>query len=420
VAFAWEKGDVLILDNRKAMHSRETFEGPRRVLASLWGPPLDLMLGESATASSDSSTASRPKSLGGAQHPRWAVRMPAAMRSAVQRLRGGGGGGGGPTSLSLCSGRLQMPAVGLGLWKVPKAVCAETVVSAIKAGYRHLDCACDYANEEEVGAGIRAAIDQGLVTREELWITSKLWNTYHAAEHVELACRRTLSDLGLDYVDLYLIHFPISLKYVDFGTRYPPEWVHDPGAAEPKMEMVHVPVSETWGAMEGLQRAGLAKAIGVCNFNTAGLRDLLSYASIPPAMLQVELHPFLQQPKLVRFCQEAGIAVTGFSPLGAGSYVELGMASDADSALSHPLIKELAAKHGVSPAQIILRWNVQRGVAVIPKSSKPERLAQNLALFGLELTPAEMDAISGLDQHRRFNDPGVFCEGMGAFAPIFD
>ena len=119
-----------------------------------------------------------------------------------------------------------MPAVGFGTWKVPRYATADAVLAAIRLGYRHLDCACDYGNEAEVGAGIQAAIAEGLGTRDELWITSKLWNTYHAREHVELACRKTLADLGVDYVDLYLVHFRIALKFVPFETRYPPEWIY--------------------------------------------------------------------------------------------------------------------------------------------------------------------------------------------------
>ena len=277
-----------------------------------------------------------------------------------------------------------------------------------------------YGNEGEVGAGIRRAIADGLVTRDELWITSKLWNTYHASEHVEPACRRTLSDLGLEYVDLYLVHFPIALKYVPFEERYPPEWVHDPKAEVPKMEMVQVPMQVTWEAMEALVPTGLAKHIGLCNVNAAGLRDVLSYATHPPEVLQIELHPYLQQVKLVRMCNAHGICVTGFSPLGAGSYVEIGMATPQDSALTNPLIQGLAESKGVSPAQIVLKWALQRGVSVVPKSTKPERLRQNLALDGFELSDDEMGSMGGLDQGRRYNDPGVFCEFMGAFCPIYE
>ena len=258
------------------------------------------------------------------------------------------------------------------------------------------------------------------MSRDELWITSKLWNTYHSREHVESACQRTLSDLGLDYVDLYLVHFPIALKYVPFEARYPPEWIHDPEADAPKMEMVQVPMQETWEAMEALVPKGFAKHIGLCNVNAAGLRDVLSYASHPPEVLQIELHPYLQQTNLVRMCRELGIAVTGFSPLGAGSYVELGMATPQDSALANPLIQGLAESKGVSAAQIVLKWALQRGVSVVPKSTKAERLKQNLALDGFELSDDEMKSVATLDENRRYNDPGVFCQGMGAFCPIYD
>jgi D-xylose reductase len=129
-----------------------------------------------------------------------------------------------------------MPAVGLGLWKLPNEDCQRVVVNAIKAGYRLLDGACDYGNEKEVGLGIKQAIDEGLVKRDELWITSKLWNTYHRKEHVRDACLKTLSDLGVDYLDLYLVHFPVALKFVPFDQRYPPSWIFDPEAAKPCME----------------------------------------------------------------------------------------------------------------------------------------------------------------------------------------
>src|SRR5919204_4040097 len=136
----------------------------------------------------------------------------------------------------------RMPAVGLGFWKVPKPAAAGLVQQAVRTGYRHLDCACDYGNEAEVGAGIRAALAAGLCRREELWVTSKLWNTYHAREHVRPALERTLRDLGLDYLDLYLIHFPIAQRFVPFERRYPPEWFFDPGAPHPRMEFERVPL----------------------------------------------------------------------------------------------------------------------------------------------------------------------------------
>jgi len=139
-----------------------------------------------------------------------------------------------------------MPSVGYGCWKVPKDVLPDCIYNAIKSGYRLIDEACDYGNEKECGLGIKRALDDGLVDRSDLFVTSKLWNTYHRKEHVKAACKKTLSDLGLDYLDLYLIHFPIALKYVPMETRYPPEWFYDPKSANPKMEADNVSYRETW------------------------------------------------------------------------------------------------------------------------------------------------------------------------------
>lgn len=316
---------------------------------------------------------------------------------------------------------ISIPPVGLGLWKIDRNQVADLIEEAIRAGYRHLDSACDYGNEAEAGAGIRRALDAGLCRREDLWVTSKLWNTYHDPDHVRPAVERTLRDLGLEYLDLYLIHFPIALRYVPFEERYPPGWVHDPAAAQPRMIAEPIPLYETWQAMEELVDDGLVKHIGVCNYGVSLLRDLLTEARIHPAVLQVELHPYLAQTKLLRFCREEGIAVTGFSPLGAPSYVQLGMATADDSVLNHPVVTEIANAVGRTPAQVVLRWGVQRGTSVVPKTSKPERLRENLALFDFALTADQMQAITALDQRRRFNDPGDFCEpAFGTFFPIYE
>jgi D-xylose reductase len=173
--------------------------------------------------------------------------------------------------------------------------------------------------------------------------------------------------------------------------------------------------------MEELVDAGLVRQIGVCNYGVSLIRDLLSQARIRPAVLQVELHPYLAQEKLLRFCHESGIAVTAFSPLGAPSYVPLGMATTADSVLEHPTVTKIAHEVGRTPAQVVLRWGVQRGTAVIPKTSRPERLRENFALFDFALTDDQVASITALDHHRRFNDPGVFCEkAFGTFFPIYE
>jgi D-xylose reductase len=313
------------------------------------------------------------------------------------------------------------PAVGLGLWKVPKEAAGRLVEQAISVGYRHLDCACDYGNEREVGEGVRAALSSKICRREELWVTSKLWNTYHAPKHVRPAMERSLRDLGLDYLDLYLIHFPIAQEFVPFETRYPPGWFFDPAAPKPGMKFARVPLAETWGALEELVDAGLVRHIGVSNYGAALLRDLLAYARIRPAVLQIELHPFLIQEQLVRFARESGLAVTAFSPLGAQSYFSIGMAGNDESVLEHPSIRDIAWLHGRTPAQIVLRWAIQRGTSVVPKTTRRERLFENLTLHDFELSDEEMSAIGALNRNRRFNDPGVFAEkAFNTFCPIYE
>lgn len=313
-----------------------------------------------------------------------------------------------------------IPPIGFGFWKVAREDAANVAYQAIEAGYRHLDCAADYGNEIEVGQGIARAIAEGLVAREDLWVTSKLWNTFHAPEHVEEGCRKSLADLGLDYLDLYLVHFPIALEYVPIEERYPPEWVHDP-AANSGMKRAKVPLHATWGAMEELVGKGLVRRIGVCNYNSALVHDLMTYAQVQPYALQIEAHPYLTQDKLIRLAKGYGMEVTAFSPLGALSYVELDMAGQGDSVLTEPAVKSAAEAHGKTPAQVVLRWGVQRGTSIIPKTSKPERMRENLDIADFQLSEEEMAAISALNANRRFNDPGVFAEAaFGSFHPIYD
>ncbi|UUO07326.1 aldo/keto reductase [Blastopirellula sp. J2-11] len=315
----------------------------------------------------------------------------------------------------------KLPVVGLGTWKIDAAILPDLIVAAVAAGYRQFDCACDYGNEKEVGAGIRRAIDQGLCRREDLWITSKLWNTYHRPEHVRAAAERSLQDLQIDYFDLYHIHFPVALEFVPFEKRYPPDWFFDPAAPEPKMHPIAVSQAETWGAMQTLKTAGMARHLGVCNFNVALIREITAATSQRPDVLQVELHPYLAQERLLRYCRQEGIAVTAYSPLGAPSYVPLGMAGADEDLLAEKTIRAIAETHGKSPGQIALRWNVQRGVAVIPKTSRVARLAENLALFDFQLSESEMAAIGQLNRDRRFNDPAQFGEAaFNTFFPIYD
>ncbi|KAJ6144254.1 hypothetical protein N7470_008149 [Penicillium chermesinum] len=305
-------------------------------------------------------------------------------------------------TVKLSSG-YEMPLVGFGLWKVKNDTCADQIYNAIKAGYRCFDGACDYGNEVEAGQGVARAIKDGLVKREELFIVSKLWNSFHEGDKVEPICRKQLADWGVDYFDLYIVHFPVALKYVDPSVRYPPGWT----SADDKIELANAPIHETWAAMESLVDKKLARSIGVSNFSSQLLMDLLRYARVRPATLQIEHHPYLTQTRLVEYAQKQGIAVTAYSSFGPLSFLELELkhARDTPPLFEHPVIKGLAEKYSRTPAQVLLRWATQRNIAVIPKSNDPTRLAQNLQVTDFDLEKSELEAISALDKGLRFNDP---------------
>ncbi|KAJ4485046.1 putative D-xylose reductase [Lentinula edodes] len=295
----------------------------------------------------------------------------------------------------------KMPVVGFGLWKVTKSSCADTVYAAIKAGYRLFDGAGDYGNEKEAGEGVRRALSEGIVNREDLFITSKLWNTFHAKEHVNKIAKMQLNLWGLDYFDLFLIHFPIALQYVDPAHRYPPEWWGDDGKS---VTLERIPLQETWTCMEELVDQGVAKNIGI------------RYARIEPQVLQVEIHPYLSQEPLLKFAKTLGIAVTAYSSFGPQSYLELGMDKGVTALFEHDVVTSAASKVGKTPAQVLLRWAIQRGMAVIPKSNSSDRLVQNLQSEDFELSEDDMKAISGLNINLRLNDPAEIDPRMAIFA----
>ncbi|SPO02130.1 probable D-xylose reductase [Cephalotrichum gorgonifer] len=298
----------------------------------------------------------------------------------------------------------EMPQVGFGLWKVDNPVAADTVYNAIKAGYRLFDGACDYGNEVECGQGVARAIAEGIVKREELFIVSKLWNTFHDAERVEPIVKKQLADWGIDYFDLYIVHFPVALEWVDPAVRYPPGWHVD---GKDKVSRSKATIQETWGAMEGLVKSGLAKNIGVSNFQAQLLYDLLRHATIPPATLQIEHHPYLVQEELIRLAKHEGIAVTAYSSFGSASFDVFGMKQSVGLTplLENPTIKSIAEKHGKEPSQILLRWATQRGLAVIPKTTRENVMALNLDCTSFDLSEEEIATISGLDKGLRFNQP---------------
>lgn len=292
----------------------------------------------------------------------------------------------------------KMPAFGLGTWKSAPGEVKDAVIDALKIGYRHLDCAAIYGNESEVGEGIEECIQNGILTREELWVTSKLWNDAHQESAAQPALEKTLSDLRLSYLDLYLIHWPVAFK---------------PGVVFPENEagylsLADAPITETWGAMQKLQANGLTRHIGVSNFSIKKLKELIAMDGQPPEMNQVELHPYLQQQTLVDFCQEHGIHVTSYSPLGSMDRPE-GMKKEGEPVpLENEVIKKIAAAHNASPAQILIAWALQRGTSVIPKSTNPKRLQQNFEAQKIMLTSDEMDLIKGQDKAERIVDGTFF------------
>mmetsp|Transcript_16641 Transcript_16641/g.27580 ORF Transcript_16641/g.27580 Transcript_16641/m.27580 type:complete len:327 (-) Transcript_16641:2245-3225(-) len=311
-------------------------------------------------------------------------------------------------SLPLVSGN-TMPAVGLGTWRSNAGGDVEQAVkdAILEVGYRHIDCAAIYGNEAAIGTALETVLTTNsgggnkvvVVTRDDLFVTSKLWNTKHHPKDVEPALRKTLSDLKLTYLDLYLIHWPV-VQNDDNG--------YAAVSALNEAAGVLPSIADTWKALEACVDMGLVRDIGVSNFSVKKLKTLLQTARIRPSVNQVERHPYLQQPELVQFCQAHGIVLTAYSPLGKGDRYR---GTDAGSLLDDDIITAIASKYGATQAQVLIAWGVEcGGTGVIPKSTKKHRLQENLdAVSKVKFESDDLTKLMNLDKHQRYVDGTAWC-----------
>ncbi|KAJ9195663.1 hypothetical protein DTO164E3_6739 [Paecilomyces variotii] len=290
----------------------------------------------------------------------------------------------------------EIPAVGLGTWLSKPNEVEDAVEVALRAGYRHIDAAAVYQNEAEVGRGWK----KSGVPRGEIFITSKLWNSHHHPDHVEEGLNKTLKDLQTDYLDLYLIHWPIAFEHSD-ETLFP----IDPDTK--RFRLADIPISDTWAALEKLVKAGKIRSIGISNFTIAETEKLLKTATIHPAVNQIEAHPYLQQPELLKWHKEKNILVVAYSPLGNNIY-------NLPRVVDDPAIQEIAKKLGKDPAQLLISWAIQRGTAVLPKSVTPARIQSNFQDF--VIPDEDFEALNKLDRGQRYNFP--FRWGKDIFGEI--
>ncbi|RDW76980.1 hypothetical protein BP6252_05033 [Coleophoma cylindrospora] len=262
----------------------------------------------------------------------------------------------------------DIPALGLGTWQSAPGEVKDSVLYALKVGYRHIDAAYVYGNEDEVGAGLKEAFDTGVCKREDVFVTTKLWCTYH--NRAELGLEKSLQRLGLDYVDLFLVHWPVPMNPNGNHDTIPK---HPDGTRDilPSSEWTHI---DTWKAMEKLVPSGKTKAIGVANYSLKYLPELLAAATIVPAANQIEQHPSLPQQEIVDFCKEKGIHITAYSPLG----------STGSPMLTSAPVVEVAKKRNVTPASVLLSYHIARGSSVLAKSVTPARIKANMDLIRLD------------------------------------
>jgi alcohol dehydrogenase (NADP+) len=303
-----------------------------------------------------------------------------------------------------------MPAIGLGTWKATGEEVKFAVKEALREGFRHIDTASIYQNETEIGQALQEVFAKGTIKREEVFITSKLWNDAHGDGEVMPALHESLKRLQLDYLDLYLIHWPVTFVSGIESPKKPSEYI----------PLEKYPIINTWKQMEFVQTEGFAKHIGVSNFSTKKLKDLVGKADIKPEVNQVELHPLLQQNMLMDYCKSQGIIVTAYSPLGSGDRSETMKGANEPNLMNLNIIQEIAAKHRVSAAQVLIAWHLHRECSVIPKSSSKNHIKSNFEASAISLDREDMQRIASLDKNYRFIT-GKFFEMPGSgYFNIYD
>lgn len=286
----------------------------------------------------------------------------------------------------------EIPLFGLGTWKSAPGDVGPAIREALRLGYRHFDCAPIYANEPEVGEALARGLEECGLGREDVWVTSKLWNNAHEPENVRPALERTLRDLRLDHLDLYLMHWPIAQRRdIDYPDR-----------GDQLVSLEDVPLDATWAAMEETVDLGLCRHIGVSNFSAKKIAGILEGCRIRPEVDQVERHPYLQQRALVDSCRANGMLVTGYSPLGSRDRPERLLVEGEPVLLEDPVVIDVARGARATPAQVLIAWAIAHETAVIPKTVRPGRLAENLAGSRLELDSEALARLNGLDRHRRY------------------
>lgn len=290
----------------------------------------------------------------------------------------------------------KIPTIGLGTWKSKPGEAKDAILTAVKNGYRHIDCAAIYGNEKEIGEAFNKLFSNNIVKREELFITSKLWNDKHKEADVIPALKQTLADLQLDFLDLYLIHWPVAMK----KDANPPEF----------LSLDEVPLLETWNQLIKAKTEGLCKHIGTSNFSIKKLNHLNTESSQKVEMNQVELHPFFAQNDLKEWCDSEGILMTAYSPLCSADRSEGFKKADEPQLFENETLKELASIHNCTIAQVVLAWNQYRGICAIPKSTNPGRQAENLSSDQVILTEADVNKINALHINYRIIDGSFWTE----------